>query len=125
MAYFLPERKMRGLTAALCADLVLDGVITEMKTVSGSRVTLGTEFRFAYKQGAVLLVNNPGIKTHSVFIRLKSVLSVGSVKAKIAGELKGRQTPGLFLCYFEATGELHTWTFDELRALIGKNKQNT
>jgi hypothetical protein len=111
---------MKGLTPTLCADLVLDGVVTEMKTVSGSRVTLGTEFRFAHKQGMVLLANHSKIAAHSVFIRLKSVLTVGSVKAKIAGELKDRSCPGSFICYFENTGELHSWTYDELRAIIGK-----
>jgi hypothetical protein len=122
VAYFLPERNMKGLTAALCADLVLDGVVTEMKTVSGSRVILGTEFRFAHKQGMVLLTSYPKIAAHSVFIRLKSVLTVGSVKAKIAGELKDRSCPGSFICYFENTGELHSWTYDELRAIIGKKE---
>jgi hypothetical protein len=124
IAYFLPERKMRGGAAALCADLVLDGVVTEMKTVSGSRATLGTEFRFAYKQGAVLLADNPGIKAHSVFIRLKSELSAGSVKAKIAGELKKRHTAGSCICFFEASRELYIWTFEELRAIIGSDKKS-
>jgi hypothetical protein len=119
-AYFLPERNMKGLTATLCADLVLDGVVTEMKTVSGSRVTLGTEFRFAHKQGMVLLADHSKIAAHSVFIRLKSVLTAGSVKAKIAGELKDRSDPGSFICYFENTGELYSWAYDELRAIIGK-----
>ncbi|MDR1177686.1 MAG: hypothetical protein LBK64_02535 [Spirochaetaceae bacterium] len=81
VAYFLPERTVKGPNATLCADMVLDGVVTEMKTVSGSRVTLGTEFRFAHKQGAVL----------------------------VAGHSK-----------FENTGELYSWTYDELRALIDK-----
>ncbi|MDR1128764.1 MAG: hypothetical protein LBL20_05575 [Treponema sp.] len=86
VAYFLPEReKKKGKTGLMCADLVLSGVVTEMKTVTGSRVTLGTEFRFAYRQGAVLLSDYPGIEGHSVYIRLKSDLSVGSVRAKIAG----------------------------------------
>jgi hypothetical protein len=120
VAYFLPERNITGATATLCADLVLDGVVTEMKTVSGSRVTLGTEFRFAHKQGAVLVTDQPGIAAHSVFIRLQSVLTVGSVKAKIAGELKSRSDPGSCICYFENTGELYSWTYDELRAIIGK-----
>lgn len=117
-AYFLPERTKSGENATLCADLVLDGVIMELKTVSGSRVTLGTEFRFAYKQGAVLVADHPGIQAHSVFIRLKSGLSAKSVQAKIAGELKGRQTPGSFICYFETSGMLYSWTYDELRAII-------
>jgi hypothetical protein len=119
-AYFLPERKKKkGETALMCADMVLDGVVTEMKTVTGSRVTLGTEFRFAYRQGAVLLAEFPGIEGHSVYIRLKSGLSVGSVKAKIAGELKNRTDTGAFVCYFEHTGQLYAWSYEELKAIIG------
>jgi hypothetical protein len=26
---------------------------------------------------------------------------------------------GRCICYFEATGELHYWTYDELRAIVG------
>jgi hypothetical protein len=94
-------------------------MVMEMKTVSGTRTTLGTEFRFAYRQGAVLLADYPGIAGHSVFIRLKSDLSVGSVKAKIAGELKNRSDTSAFVCYFENTGQLYVWSYEELKAIIG------
>ena len=50
-AYFLPEQEIKGESGKRCADLVLDGTITEMKTTSGTRVTLGGEFRLAYKHG--------------------------------------------------------------------------
>jgi hypothetical protein len=40
-AYFLPEMEIKGESGKQCADLVLNGEITEMKMVSGSRVTLG------------------------------------------------------------------------------------
>jgi hypothetical protein len=43
----------------------------------------------------------------------------GSVKAKIAGELKNRTDKGRFICYFETNGELYSWTYEELRAIIG------
>jgi hypothetical protein len=120
-ACFLPERKRkRGETGLMCADLVLDGVIVEIKTVSGTRVTLGGDFRQAYKQGLALLEGYPGITEHSVFIRLKSDLPLMSVVSKIAGELKNRTGQGRFMCYFEDPGELHIWTYDELRAVIGK-----
>ena len=62
----------------------------------------------------------PEIGEHSVFIRLFSDLTVEAVKAKIAGELKARMDSGMFICYFGKTGELHSWTYDELRELIGK-----
>jgi hypothetical protein len=119
VAYFLPELNKGAKAAKLCADLVLDGVVMEMKTVTGSRATLGTEFRFAYRQGAVLLADYPGLEAHSVFIRLKSDLTVGSVKAKIAGELKNRTAPGAFVCCFEKTEQLYIWSYEELRAIIG------
>jgi hypothetical protein len=100
VACFLPENRNNGETAQLCADLVLDGFVMELKTVSGTRTTLGTAFRFAYKQGAVLLSGYSDLHEHSVFIRLFSDLSIESVKAKIAGELKGRSDPGIFFLFF-------------------------
>jgi hypothetical protein len=119
VAYFLPEIKNAN-KGQMYADTVIDGVIMELKTVSGSRTTLGTDFRQAYKQGAALLKNHPYIQEHSVFIRLLADLSVGSVKAKIAGELKHRSDPGSFICHFEVLRELFTWSYDELRGIIGK-----
>ena len=118
-AYFLPEMTAKVKTSPRCADLVLDGVILEMKTISGTRATLGGDFRLAYKQGAALIRPDAETKEHSVFIRLHSNLSVGSVKAKIAGELKDRTDLGTFICFFENTGELWAWTYNELRAIIG------
>jgi hypothetical protein len=120
VAYFLPEVEIKGESGKRCADLVLDGEIMEIKTVSGSRVTLGGEFRLAYKQGASLMVGKTGLLEHSVFIRLKTDLSLISVMSKIAGELKGRSDKGRFICYFEKCKDLHSWTYDELRAIIGK-----
>jgi hypothetical protein len=119
IAYFLPDREIKGESGKRCADLVLDGVILEMKIVSGTRVTLGGEFRLAFKQGAALLKTHSGIQKHSVFIWLMSDLSIGSVKAKIAGELKARNDPGDFICYFDNNGYLYSWPYEELKALIG------
>ena len=120
VAYFLPEQEIKGESGKRCADLVLDGEIMEMKTVSGTRATLGGEFRLAYKQGASLLSGNVAAQEHSVFIRLKTNMSIISVMSKIAGELKGRLGHGRFICYFEAHGDLYSWTYEELRAIIGK-----
>jgi hypothetical protein len=120
-AYFLPEQEKKGETGKRSADLVLDGVVMEMKTVAGTRVTLGGEFRLAYKQGAAIARRNAGLPIHSVFIRLKTDLPVISVMSKAAGELKERLDGGSFICYFERSGELHTWTYEELRSIISKN----
>jgi len=120
VAYFLPERFIQGEKESLCADLVLNGEVVEMKTISGARTTLGGKFKYGYKQGALLVKNCTFTKKHSVFIRLLSDLSIGSVKAKIAGELKNRHDEGAFICYFEKTGELYTWPYEELRAIIGR-----
>jgi hypothetical protein len=120
VAYFLPERTMPGGSGERSADLVLDGVILEMKTTAGTRTTLGSEFKHGYRQGAALAKQAAAKPEHSVFIRLKTNLSLISVMSKIAGELKGRTGQGRFICYFETSGELYAWTYDELRAIIGK-----
>jgi hypothetical protein len=118
--YFLPELENSSWLSKLSADTVIDGEIMEIKAVIGTRATLGTEFRKGYKQGAYLCQQLPHIKAHSVFIRLFSGLSVGSVKAKIAGELKNRTDEGRFICYFETSRTLFSWTYDELRGIIRK-----
>ena len=117
--YFLPELETKDWHGELSADTIIDGEIVEIKAVTGTRVTLGTEFRKGFRQGAYLCEHLLEIKAHSVFIRLFSDLSVGSVKAKIAGELKGRIDKGRFICYFETSGKLFSWTYDELRGIIG------
>jgi len=119
VAYFLPERLVQGESGSLCADLVLDGEVVEMKTITGARATLGGKFKHGYKQGALLLKDCAVTKKHSVFIRLLSDISIGSVKAKIAGELKNRHDGGSFICFFEKIGELCIWDYEELRAIIG------
>jgi len=120
VAYFLPERSMQGESGNLCADLILNGEVVEMKTISGTRTTLGGKFKHGYKQGALLVKNCTFTRKHSVYIRLLSDISIGSVKAKIAGELKYRHDEGALICYFEKTGELYIWPYEELRSIIGK-----
>ena len=116
--YFLPVFENKDNYGKLSADAVIDGEIVEIKTVTGTRATLGTEFRKGYKQGAYLCGILPEMKAHSVFIRLFSNLSPGSVRAKIAGELKNRTDDGRFSCYFETSGILYSWTYNELRSLM-------
>ena len=118
VAYFLPEHEINGENKMRYADLVLDGEIVEMKTVSGTRATLGTQFRYGYKQGSLLIRNCTFTRKHSVFVWLLSDMSMGSVKAKIAGELKDRHDEGSFICFFEKIGELYVWTYQELRSII-------
>jgi len=119
IAYFLPEKYIKGEIKNKTADLVLDGEVLEMKTISGSRETLGSQFRYGYNQGAILLQNFKLTKKHSVFIRLLSDISLNSVKAKIAGVLKNRYDDGRFICFFEKNDELHSWNYKELRSIIG------
>jgi len=119
VAFFLPEEFILNGKWELCADLVMDGEVVEMKTVTGTRATLGGKFKYGYRQGAILLKNCEITKKHSVFIRLLSDISIKSVKAKIAGELKNRLDEGRFICYFETINELRTWDYEELRAIIG------
>jgi hypothetical protein len=120
VAYFLPEKLTEGKSGLRCADTIIDGEIVELKTVTGTRATLSKDFKKGYKQGASLAKSRAGIQEHSIFIRLFTDLPVESVKAKIAGELKTRLDDGRCICFFEATGKLYTWTYAELRAMIGK-----
>jgi len=119
VVYFLPEKKNEG-KGEVYVDTVTDGEIVELKTVSGNRNTLGTAFEQGFKQGAAIIEKHPEIRSHSVFIRLFSDLTIISVKAKIAGELKNRSGNGFFICYFEQIGALHIWSYNELRMLIKK-----
>jgi hypothetical protein len=119
VAYFLPE-KQNNDKGKIYADTVINGEVTELKTVSGNRSTLGTDFKQGYKQGAALMERCTDTKNHSVYIRLLSNLEVDSVRAKVAGELKNRPGTGHLICYFEQSGKLYTWSYDELRAIIGR-----
>jgi hypothetical protein len=120
VAVFLPEKTTEGIAGVRCADTIIDGDIVELKTVSGTRATLSKDFKKGYKQGASLVKDRNDIQHHSVFIRLFSDLSLISVMSKIAGELKERPDNGSFICFFETIKELHTWTYEDLRSIIGK-----
>jgi len=126
-AYFLPESEAGGSPGKKYPDMVLDGAILEIKTVSGTIKTLGLEFKRGYKQGKSLLEANLPAgyppQGHSVFIRLAADLKTEAVKAKIAGELKSRMDEGSFMCFFEKSGRLHSWTYAELRGMIGKSEK--
>jgi hypothetical protein len=123
-AYFLPESEKNGEPGKRYPDLVLDGTILEIKTVSGTIKTLGLEFKRGYKQGRSLLSANLPAgyppQGHSVFIHLTSDLKTEAVRAKIAGELKNRMDEGIFICFFDKLDELHSWPYADLRAIIGR-----
>ena len=126
VAYFLPERidewkaaKDDGLHS-MHADTVIDGVVVEIKTVSGNRATLGKSFRRGFKQGHSLFKKHGISADHSVFLRIFTPFSIESVRAKIAGELTNFTDKGCCICYFEAAEELYFWTYEELRAIVGK-----
>ena len=123
-ACFLPESEKKREPSKRYPDMVLDGTILEIKTVSGTIKTLELEFKRGYKQGKSLLsanlpANHPQ-QGHSVFIHLLSNLKMEAVRAKIAGELKNRMDEGRVICLFDHTGELYSWTYAELKAIIGK-----
>ena len=124
VGYFLPESEKEGEPNKRYPDMVLDGTVLEIKSVSGTIKTLGLEFKRGYKQGQSLLETNLPENSppqgHSVFIQLTSNMKVEAVKAKIAGELKNRMDEGSFICFFKQSGELYSWTYTELRAIIGK-----
>jgi len=121
IAYFLPEKNGDNGTGIRRADLILDGAIVELKTISGNRTTLGKSFKKGYKQGLSMIESHPEITAeHGVFLRLYTPFTVESVRAKLAGEIKSTSDKGQCICYFEATESLYYWTYDELRAIVGK-----
>ena len=63
VAYFLPE-KQNDDKGKIYADTVINGEVTELKTVSGNRSTLGTDFKQGYKQGAALVKGRTDTKQH-------------------------------------------------------------
>jgi hypothetical protein len=74
------------------------------------------------QQGRSVLEACPEIQAeHDVFLRLFTpfTITIESVRAKRAGELKNTTGKGRCICYFEATGELCIWSYDELRAIAG------
>lgn len=123
-ACFLPESEKKLEPGKRYPDMVLDGTILEIKTVSGTIKTLGLEFKRGYKQGQSLLSAklpaNCFSQGHSVFINLISDLKIEAVRAKIAGELKDRMDEGNFICFFNKLDELYSWSYADLRAIIGK-----
>jgi hypothetical protein len=78
VAYFLPEQEDGSDIHWRSADTVINGEIVELKSISGSRATVGTEFKKGYKQGASLLQRCSINQGHSVFIRLFSDISLGT-----------------------------------------------
>jgi hypothetical protein len=120
VVYFLPEQSDGEEIGKKYADTVIDGAVVELKTVSGNRTTLGKSFKKGYKQGRSILEAHPEIEAeHDVFLRLFTTLNVESVRAKLAGELKNTADKGRCICHFEAAGELYSWDYDELRAIVG------
>jgi len=125
VAYFLPESEKKGEPNKRYPDTVLDGTVLEIKSVSGTIKTLGLEFKRGYKQGRSLLATNLPAnyprQGHSVFIQLTSNMKIEAVRAKIAGELKNRMDEGSFICFFEQSKELYSWTYTDLRSIIGNS----
>jgi hypothetical protein len=93
-------------------------VVTLRKNTAWGKIN--TQKKHIGGYGAALLPANYPSQGHSVFIHLISDLKLEAVKAKIAGELKNRIDEGSFICFFDNSGELRSWTYAELRAIIGR-----
>jgi hypothetical protein len=120
VVYFLPEQANTEEIGKKYPDTIIDGAVVELKTISGNRTTLGKSFKRGYKQGFSLLAAHPELSTeHDVFLRLYTPFTIESIRAKLAGELKNTTSQGRCICFFEATKELYSWSYAELRAIIG------
>jgi len=58
-----------------------------------------------------------------LLLKLRRFLATGQLWVNLSGwELKSSTDKDCCICYFEATGELYFWTYDELRdILVNKN----
>jgi hypothetical protein len=84
-------------------DAVVDGVIMEFKTITGSIRQVGERFNDARK------------KANHVFFKIDSALSKHSVARKLAGIISKRgYQGGKIIAYFSATGEICYWNIDDL-----------
>ncbi len=93
--YLVPEHTGAGNTY----DAVVDGLKMEIKTLKGSRQTIGREFRHSFRQ------------CNNVFLNLDTDETVESIRKKFRGELMNTRDmrDGLIYCYFKNIDKLCFW----------------
>ena len=104
--YLLPETPPHGKKRIKFPDAVVDGVVMEFKTITGSI----RQVEVRYKEARA--------KTEHIFFKIDANLTRHEVTRKLSGYIKRKgYTGGVILAYFSQSDEFHRWTETEL----GKN----
>ncbi|MCL1836596.1 MAG: hypothetical protein FWG46_03515, partial [Treponema sp.] len=106
IVYLLPETPPHGTKRIKYPDAVVDGVVMEFKTVTGSI----RQVEARYKEARA--------KTDHIFFKIDANLTRHEVTRKLSGYINRKgYTGGVILAYFSQSSEFHRWTEIEL----GKN----
>jgi len=101
VVYLLPEI---GPSGKKHPDAVVNGLITEFKTITGSIKKVEDNFKEARK------------KAENVFLKIDTNLSRETVQRKLEGViLQKNYRGGLVIVYLKAAGALYYWNVDDLK----------
>lgn len=98
VVYMLPE-KSKGKNC----DVIMDGVLTEYKRITGNENALSHRFREALKQG------------QDVFLKIDANISVTRTKEILHGVLKDKDNDDVVYCYFNKDKKLYRWNMSILK----------
>ena len=114
--YLLPETAHSYEKRIKYPDAVVDDLVMEFKTITGSI----RQIEQRYKEARA--------KTAHVFIKIDADLSLHDVRRKLAGCINRKKyTGGIILVYFSQIGELYQWSEAELASSswLGQKKSGS
>ncbi|MBQ7158523.1 MAG: hypothetical protein IJS09_03720 [Treponema sp.] len=82
---------------------MMDGILTEFKTVVGGENAISHRFRDGLHQG------------HNVYIKIDSHITVRRVRQILHGVLKGKDNDGLIYCYLTDEKTMYYWQMNDLK----------
>ena len=111
--YLLPEMSQPNEKRKKYPDAVVDGLVMEFKTVTGSI----RQVEARYKEARV--------KTANIFMKIDANLSRHEVTRKLSGYIKRKKySGGIIIAYFTQSGEFHRWTETELATSSLRQKKS-
>jgi len=112
--FLLPEMSQPSEKHRKFPDAVVDGLIMEFKTVTGSI----RQVEARYKEARV--------KTPNIFMVIVAQLSRHEVTRKLSGYIKRKgYSGGIILAYFSQSGEFYRWSEAELAANSGSGQKKS
>ena len=102
--YLLPEADQPKIKKKKYPDAVVDGYITEFKTITGGIRQVERRYKKAKEK-------NPAC----IFLLIDTDLTPDNVKWKLSGYIKRKRlVDGKIITYFTKSGEFHEWSEEEL-----------